>query len=403
MAVLAGNLEFLNLGELIQILGNNNSTGILSLTSKYAQQPGRIYFNGGDPVDASDGSKSGLDALYALFGWIEGDFNFNQQEVAKENIINKNRMEIILDGSRLVDDGKVEKLGPVSFKKEKDGAETGEKALPIIKGPLVDYMYVVDEEEHEDGEEIVIEGNYGNWMWVILEGSVEISKQTDKQDLKLMRLSDGAFIGSVASFLADGGVRSATAKAMEKVQLGMLDSQRLAGEYAAMSQEMRLVVSSLDNRLKEATDGIVQIVDNVDNLLKEIKSRKPVIEQGKKEERLFAITSGSVTIARKTKNGYAPLLNLGKGDFFGNLPFVNLGHEPHGAAVFAAKDLKIAALDKDKLHKEYQGLTPVFKNIIEYTATSISVATLIACEYFKNKNRVKSKQVSKDKPSSPKE
>ena len=112
------------------------------------------------------------------------------------------------------------------------------------------------------------------------------------------------------------------------------------------------------------------------------------LEQGKKEERLFAITSGSVTIARKTRNGYAPLLNLGKGDFFGNLPFVNLGHEPHGASVFATKDLKIAALDKDKLHKEYQGLTPVFKNIIEYTATSISVTTLIACEYFKNKKGI---------------
>lgn len=403
MAVFAGNLEFLNLGELIQVLGNNNSTGVLRLTSKYAQQPGRIQFRSGDPVDASDGKTKGLDALYALFGWIEGEFDFNEQSVDNENVINKNRMEIILDGSRLVDDGKTEKLGPVTFKKGKGTDKGGEKVLPLIKGPLVDYMYVVDEEEFDEGAEIVIEGNYGNWMWVILEGVVEISKQTAQRDLKLMRLSDGAFVGSVASFLAEGSVRSTTATAAGSVQLGMLDSQHLVNEYAALSQEMRLVISGLDNRLKEATAGIVNIVDNADKLVEELKTRKPVIEQGKKEKRLFVITKGTVTIARQTKGGYVPLFNLSKGNFFGNLPFVNLGHEPHGASVFASKDLKIAALDNDSLQKEYQGMTPVFKNIVENTATRISVTTLLACEYFKNINRLSPKQVAKDKPSSPKE
>ncbi len=110
----AGNLEFLNLGELVQIVGNNAGTGVLRIMSKYAQEPGLIFIDNGDPVDASNGSLKGLEALFSLFGWIEGEFLFTEGQINKKNVINKNRMEIILDGLRLVDDGKIKKLGPVS-------------------------------------------------------------------------------------------------------------------------------------------------------------------------------------------------------------------------------------------------------------------------------------------------
>ena len=50
---LSGSLEFLNLGELLQLLGNNGGTGVLRIVSKYSQEPGLIYIDRGDPVDAS--------------------------------------------------------------------------------------------------------------------------------------------------------------------------------------------------------------------------------------------------------------------------------------------------------------------------------------------------------------
>ena len=112
----SGKLDFLDLGELLQILGTNISNGILCLTSKYSESPGLIYVNNGNPVDASNGSLSGMDALYSLFGWTDGKFEFSMEDVDKKNVINKNRMEIILDGARMLDDGKIEKLGAVSFK-----------------------------------------------------------------------------------------------------------------------------------------------------------------------------------------------------------------------------------------------------------------------------------------------
>ena len=357
--------------------------------SKYAQEPGLIYIDNGDPVDASNGSLKGLEALFSLFGWTEGEFLFTEGQVNKKNVVNKNRMEIILDGLRLVDDGKIKKLGPVSYQKDQKGATTTEKAIPIIKGPFVDYMYVVDEEEYFDGDEIVIEGNYGNWMWVILEGVVEVSKETSQGPLNLLRLSDGAYVGNVASFLTENSVRNATVKAVGRVQLGMLDSQRLSSEFAATSAELRGVVISLDNRLAQITDSVLDIYLKKNKIEEFIKGKKPVIEQGRSEARLFSITHGHAYIVRKTEKGHVPLLNLNPGDFFGHIPFLKMGHEPHSASVFASKDLKIAALNAKTIHKDYEGLSSAFKNIIEHQATSISVITMIACEYQKKAKQKK--------------
>ena len=218
-AVFSGKLDFLDLGELLQILGTNISSGTLRLTSKYSEAPGLIYVNDGNPVEASIGNLSGMDALYALFGWIDGEFEFCSEDVDKKNVINKNRMEIILDGARMLDDGKIEKLGAVSFK-DSSKSDKGEKALlPLVKGPIVDYMYVLDEEEFLDGNEIVFEGNYGNWMWVILEGIVDITRETPKGPLNMISIGNGAFVGSIASFLSEGNVRSATVVARGHVQL----------------------------------------------------------------------------------------------------------------------------------------------------------------------------------------
>jgi hypothetical protein len=62
-----------------------------------------------------------------------------------------------------------------------------------------------------------------------------------------------------------------------------------------------------------------------------------------------------------------------------------MGHEPYSAAVFSSQDLKLAALDSEKLKSEHEGLSSTIKNIIEHLATSVSVTTLVTCDYRKKK------------------
>jgi hypothetical protein len=210
-------LSFLNLGELLQIIGGSGSTGTLKIISDFTPAPGVISIENGNPVNASTATLSGIEALFALFGWGDGRFEFSLGPVNCTKTINKGRMEIILDGLRLLDEGKIEKLGPapgaVIEKTEAPPPSTPPRRAdlpPLIKGPLVDYSYVVDEESFYDGDEIVHEGAHGDWIWVILEGAAEIIKTTPSGPLRLLRVGDGAFLGSVAALLSGDNVRGTT-------------------------------------------------------------------------------------------------------------------------------------------------------------------------------------------------
>ena len=385
----AGDLSFLNLGELLQLLGTSSGTGIVQINSNYASQQGLIYIDNGNPINAANGSKTGIDALFSLFGWKDGQFEFIQEAVTCEKAIKKSRMEIILDGMRMLDEGEVEVLGPAVGGSKPSGPVTKSGSLPLLKGPLVDYSYVVDEEGFYDGDEIVQEGNHGNWIWVILEGVAEITKDTPKGILKLLRIGDGAFLGSIASLLKGDNVRSATAIADGNVQLGMLDAQLMTSELANCSLEYREFVESLDERLKQVTNMTVEIYSGSQKLAGLIQGKKTLIKQGQDENRLFLIRSGDAYVARETDVGFVPVAHLKAGDFFGHIPFLDMGQEPFSASVFASKDLKISALDPKALQEDHAKLSSTLQNILAHLATCISVTTLIATDYYKKTIRTK--------------
>lgn len=383
ISVLSGNLKFLNLGEIIQLLGSSSSTGVLRLKSKYAQQPGLVYIVNGNPIDASTGSATGLDAVNALFGWLDGEFEFSEEKVAKKNVIKKSRMEIMLDGLSLLDDGHIEILGPVTYDQKSKDPSAKEPALPIIRGPLVDYMYVVDEEEVYDGSTITVEGKHGSWFWVILEGIGDIYKETPEGPLTILRIGEGAFVGSIASFLVSGSVRSATIKAVGNVQMGVLDSQRLSIDYSKMSSDFRTFVISLDKRLKQVTDRAVDIQLKKILIEEFVKGKKPVMKQGESTEKLFMIEAGEACIVRKAKHGYVPLATLGKRDFYGYVPFLDMGQEPFSAMVLGSEDLAVSEIDPEIFQNEHNQLSTTFKNIIDHLATCISVTTIVASDFHK--------------------
>ena len=112
---MTGKISFLGLADIFQILGGNNSSGILHLTSTYAPHPGKIFFLNGDPINASNGPLKGIEAIYSLFGWMDGDFEFQLDDVSVEHVVKQNRMEIVLDALRLLDDGEIKRVAPPSF------------------------------------------------------------------------------------------------------------------------------------------------------------------------------------------------------------------------------------------------------------------------------------------------
>ncbi len=379
--VLAGSLSFLALGDIMQLLGANGSTGVLRLISRYAAEPGFIYFENGNPINAACGSTTGLEAVFELFGWTDGEFEFNKENVLTQRVITKSRMGIILEGLKMVDDGQIKRVGPGAAVR-KQAAGGSQDAIPIVKGPMVDYMYVADEEDFFDGEYIVEEGKHGSWIWVILEGVVEIVRETPEGQLPIVRLGDGSFIGSLASFLIQGHIRTATAVAVGNVQLGVLDSQRLAQEFAKLTPEFRGLLISLDKRLKQLNERVIELRQKKLSPEAYMDNKKPVMKQGATEEELYVIREGSGSIVRYDDIGQIPLVQLFKGDYFGSIPFLDLGHEPEFASVLANKDLKVRKAELAQLQKEYNNLSTTFKNFIDNVSSCISVSTRVVCNYY---------------------
>jgi CRP-like cAMP-binding protein len=383
---LSGKLSFLNLGELLQVIGSSSATGSLRIFSDSASEPGVIVIEKGNPINASAGNLKGLDALFSLFGWTEGRFAFTRQTIGCERLIKKGRMEIILDGLRLLDEGRIPKLSSSSTiaTEASDGAQPKSEQLPTIRGPIVDYTYVIDEESFYDSDEIVREGSHGNWIWVILEGAAEIIKTTVRGPIRLLRVSDGAFLGSLAALLRGEHVRSTTVIASGTIQLGMLDSQVLANEALRLSPDFKSLILSMDNRLAYVTTIGAKAHCRDASFLGVLQNKKIAIDQGQNEERLFSIRKGEVVVARHTPSGYIPLAYLKKGDFFGHVPFLTTGHEPYEAAVFSSPDAKLAPVDSGAIETEYRRLSVTLRHLIDHLAACISATTLVTINRIRN-------------------
>ena len=378
---ISGSLKFLPLGDLIQLIGTSGGTGVLKIMNKYAEKSGQIYFSEGKIIDAEALDKTGIEAVYALFGWVNGAFEFSVTDVARKNTIKENRMEIILNGLRMLDDGETPKLGPIQPSVPLS-AEDRKASVPVIKGALIDYSYVVDEDTYYSGATIVEQGKHGGWIWVILEGIVEIQKITANGPVAILQLGAGAFIGSISTYLMQEFKRSATAKAVGDVQLGVVDGQLLSKEYSSLTAKMKSVVLSLDRRLKAITNSAVdhEVLNGLHAHFEKVQR-----EEAQKEG-LCLITKGEAFMIVRIGEDLVPIMTLGEGDFLGQLPFLDFGYDQTGIVYFLSDGFEAEPVNVELIRNEFERLSVTFKNFIDNMVSCIAVTTNIAINYIK-KNR----------------
>jgi hypothetical protein len=389
-AALAGSLNFIGLADIFQILGGNSSTGILRITTRYSPDQGVIYFLNGDPVNAKSGPLSGVDAVYALFGWEEGKFEFHEKEVHSGRAIKKKRMEIVLDAMRMLDDGLIKRVGPPSLDKAASvkAGEAGfeKKGTPqVITGPLVDYSYILNEEEYCDGDIIVKEGGHGKWIWVILHGSVSLSRETSSGPMTIARLGKGSFIGRFSALKSMEYTRSASVTAVGDVQLGLLDTEHLYREFTYLSRDFRGLLLSLDGRLKKITDRAVALFTKEDTTKGLPRDKKVIIQKGSTKNEAFSVLQGKAYVIGQAGKDYVPLLTLEKDEVFGYMPFMEMGHEPESALILASNDLEVNKLDTKRLQKEYEQLPGTTRDMMYNICTCIFLTTKLAYHLYEGK------------------
>ena len=118
----------------------------------------------------------------------------------------------------------------------------------------IGFYNIALEENYEDGDIIFEEGKSGDWVCVVLEGSVEVFKTVRGQEFILGKLGRGEIFGELA--LLGAVKRTATVRAIGETTIGIIDREFLDKELNKMSSELRTIVVAAAQRFKKVIDRI---------------------------------------------------------------------------------------------------------------------------------------------------
>lgn len=119
-------------------------------------------------------------------------------------------------------------------------------------------MYpIANYETFQDSQLIFAEGSYGDWIYVVESGNVELSKTVDGEKIIIEVLKPGDVFGELA-FIANVP-RTATARAVGETTVAVIDRSFLDREYNKLSQHFQVILKTLAIRLKKTTDALVEM------------------------------------------------------------------------------------------------------------------------------------------------
>jgi len=113
-----------------------------------------------------------------------------------------------------------------------------------------------NEETYQDGQTIFEEGSFGDWIYVIESGSVELSKTIDRRKVVLEVLKEGEIFGELG-FITKAP-RTATAQSIGMTTVGIINKDFLVDEFNKLSGNFRTILNIIVSRLNRATEIAAQ-------------------------------------------------------------------------------------------------------------------------------------------------
>jgi CRP/FNR family cyclic AMP-dependent transcriptional regulator len=110
---------------------------------------------------------------------------------------------------------------------------------------------------YEDGETIVRQGDVGQSMFVVQEGTVDVVLEKEGREILLRRLGKGEFIGEMGIF--DRERRSATVRAQGSARLLTVDSKTFLRRIHEDPSLAFRVVETLSRRVRELSEEVARL------------------------------------------------------------------------------------------------------------------------------------------------
>ena len=110
---------------------------------------------------------------------------------------------------------------------------------------------------YQDGEIITRQGDVGNVMYVIQEGSVDIVREVDDHETLLRVAREGEFLGEMSIF--DHEVRSATLRAKGDVKVLTIDKKNFLKRIHEDPSLAFRIVQTMSQRVRELGDEVARL------------------------------------------------------------------------------------------------------------------------------------------------
>ncbi len=112
-------------------------------------------------------------------------------------------------------------------------------------------------QRYADGDVIITEGIMSNNAYVVLKGSVRITKKIDKKVVSVGTLKEGDVFGEMG--LISQSVRSANISAIGDVTVGVINKEAFEGVMDGLPEDLKPIIISLVERLKITTQLLTRI------------------------------------------------------------------------------------------------------------------------------------------------
>ncbi|MBW1829150.1 MAG: cyclic nucleotide-binding domain-containing protein [Deltaproteobacteria bacterium] len=108
------------------------------------------------------------------------------------------------------------------------------------------------EENYTNGQIIFKEDSPGEWLYIVLTGSVETSRSVEGRKITIERLQPGDLFGEM-EFIGRMK-RTVTAQAVGATTLGIVDRDSIVKEYNQLSKQFKSILETIPARLKKMID-----------------------------------------------------------------------------------------------------------------------------------------------------
>ena len=96
-----------------------------------------------------------------------------------------------------------------------------------------------------------------------------------------------------------------------------------------------------------------------------IQPNVTILAEGAKGDWLFVVLEGKVKIKKRTPQRLVTIDTPGEGAIVGEMPFLLKTHQLRSASVLSEGVVKLGILDKERLEKEYESLSPQLKSLFK--------------------------------------